>query len=725
MQNLRFDVDTDGIATITLDMPGRSMNVLNSSSIADVREAVEKVLSDLTIKGAVLTSGKPSFIAGADLDWLLALAEAEGSDLVRAATVYDAVMELHSITRRMETGGKPFVAAINGLSLGGGFELCLGCTRRIVADDERIQLGLPEAKVGLFPGGGGTQRLSRMLGPLRALELIVKGKAMTPSDACAIGLVDQIVPANEIIESAKSWILSSAAEDWIKPWDVKGFKAPGDDPRTLEGSLAFAAANARHRKNTYCNYPNLDALMKAVYDGLNVPLDTSLRIEARYFARMLVGDAARNMVRTQFVTLQKVSKFKRRPEHVPVRKVAKLGVLGSGKMGAGIAHVAARAGIRVVVIDRDQASAERVYEHVREVATGEAKRGNLYQPAVEEVLGRITATTDYSLLGDADLVIEAVFENKAVKDDVFQKAEAMLGEDAILASNTSTIPITSLSQMLWRPRNFIGMHFFSPVERMALLEIIVGEQTDPGTLAFAMDFARQIRKTPIVVNDSRGFYTSRVFLTYIAEACEMLMEGISPALIENAGLMAGMPVAPLALCDEVALDLIHSVNLQTANDLGRSHPANPAEALIMRMVEQEQRFGKKVGKGFYDYPAGKKKRLWDELVEIAPSRPEQPDVEALKQRLLVIQALEAVRCLEENVVVSPEDADVGAYLGWGFAPWTGGPISYIDTLGPENFVALCRKFELAHGKRFAPTPGLLQRATSGVRYYAPSALKAA
>lgn len=715
MRNINIEVDSDGVALITLDMPGRAMNVMNDESIADLEAAVDEVLAKPQVRGAVLASGKPSFIAGADLIWLLDIAEGEGTPEQRAVNVYETVMRVHRLGRRMEAGGTPFVAAIGGLALGGGFELCLACARRIVADDPSISLGLPEAKVGLFPGGGGTQRLPRMIGPLRAAALMSDGRTMSPGEALKAGLVDEVVPATELIARAKGWILAASPEDWVKPWDKKGFRSPGDDPRTLEGSLSFSHANAGHKKRTYGNYPNLDSMLKAVYDGVNVPLDTALRIEARYFANMLVGDAAKNMIRTQFLNLQKANKLERRPADAPKRKITRIGMLGAGMMGAGIAHVAAKSGIDVVVIDRDQASSEKVLSHVRTFADGEIAKGRYTRDAADRALARLKPTTDYSALSDVDLVIEAVFEDSAVKADVIRRAEAAMNPSAIFASNTSTIPITSLAEFSGRPGSFIGMHFFSPVERMPLLEIIMGRATGTAALALAMDFARQVGKTPIVVNDSRGFYTSRVFATYTAEGCEMLMEGINPALIENAGRMAGMPVSPLALCDEVALDLIHSVNLQTARDLGREHPATPAEALVKRMVEQEKRIGKKAGKGFYEYPAGQAKRLWHRLSDLAPQRADQPDVEELKQRFLVIQALEASRCLEENVVTSPADADVGAYLGWGFAPWTGGPISYIDTLGADRFVALCRKFEQAHGSRFKPTRTLLEIAEKGGR----------
>lgn len=723
MKNIRFDIDADGVALITFDMPGRSTNVLEAGSIADYANAVERVINDPAIKGAVVTSAKPSFIAGIDLDWILSLAEADLPREQRSLDLYRAGMAMQQAMRRSETAGKPFVAAINGSALGGGFEICLACTRRIVADDPQIELGLPEAAIGLMPCGGGTQRLARMMGPLQALPLLLEGRLLGPAAALKLNIVDELAPAGDLVARAKAWIGASSPTDWVKPWDQKVFRAPGDDPRSMEGSLAFAAANALQRKRSFGNYPHLDAIQEAVYRGINMPLDTGLRIETRHFARLMAGDTARNMVRTQFVHRQKAEKLEGRPAGAPVRRVEKLGVLGAGMMGAAIAHVAAKAGISVTVIDRDQASADKAAAHIRAMAAGDLAKGRTSETEVGRLVARVTATTDYAALAGADLVVEAVFEDSAVKADVTRKVEAAIGADAVVASNTSTIPISDLARASMRPDRFIGLHFFSPVERMPLVEIIKGDATGDAALALALDFARQIGKTPVVVNDSRGFYTSRVFASYTGEGCRMVMEGIAPALIENAGRMAGMPVGPLAVIDEVALDLVHSVNRQEAKGVGRSHPASPAEALIQRMVEGEKRRGRRAGKGFYDYPAEGGKRLWHGLAEIAAPVDVQPDVEAVKQRLLVIQALEAVRCLEEGVVRSPADADLGAWLGWGFAPWTGGPISYVDTIGAGNFVAICRDLAERHGERYAPTEALMAMAEGGGRFYPSSAGK--
>jgi 3-hydroxyacyl-CoA dehydrogenase/enoyl-CoA hydratase/3-hydroxybutyryl-CoA epimerase len=724
-QDVSLTVDENGVALITFDMPGRTMNVLNEESITAYSAAVEKVLADAQIRGAVVTSAKPSFIAGADLDWILSLAQSERPKEERALAIYRLVMRLQTLFRKTETGGKPLVAAVNGTALGGGLELALACSRLFVADDPSIQLGLPEAKVGLLPGGGGTQRFSRILGPLEALPLLSEGRTMPPAEALRLGLVDEVVPAAELVARARAFVLAASPADIVKPWDKKGYHPPGADPRTGDGSMRFSASNAIQRKRTYGNYPALDAIQKAVYDGLNVPLDAALRIEARQFALVMVSDAARNMVRTQFVNLQKANKLPARPKSVPPGKVRRLGVLGAGMMGAAIAHVAARAGIVVAVIDTDMAKAARAPDHARRQSEGDLAKRRMSEAQRDEILARVVPTTDFAALADADLVVEAVFENGDLKREVIRKAEAVMRKDAILATNTSTIPITSLAQASERPDRFVGIHFFSPVERMPLVEVIRGRQTGDEAIARALDFAKQLRKTPILVNDSRGFYTSRVFATYTSEGCRMLCEGIAPALIENAGRMAGMPVPPLALCDEIALNLITRVDAETAKDVGTSYPSSPAQALVARMVEREGRPGRKAGKGFYDYPSDGPKRLWPGLKTLAPPRPEQPDAQDLRARLLTIQALEAARCLNEGVVATPADADVAAVLGWGFAPWTGGPISYIDTIGVGAFVATCETLAAALGDRFDPGDGLRRMAAERATFYDTAPARAA
>jgi len=708
MTNLTLARGEDGIAVITWDMPGRSMNVMNDASLGEFAAAVDQALSDPETKGVVITSGKPAFIAGADLDWLEAmLAGTPGdSEEARIRSLFGRFMDVHRLFRRIEAAKKPFVAAINGTALGGGFEVCLACHRRIATDDPRALLGLPETKVGLFPGFGGTQRYLRMLGALDALPVLLEGTSMSPAQALARGLVDEVAPAVELVARAKDWIRSAPAEALVKPWDKPGFIVPGPDPRTLAGVQAFSAANAMQRAKTYGNYPALDAIQSVVYRGMQVPLDTGLRIETKAFARLALDPRARNMVRTQFINLQRTNRLARRPAAVVRRRFARIGVLGAGLMGSGIAHVAARAGIDVVLLDTNEETAGRGLDHIRRQQQSAVERGRAGEAEARAIVARVTPTADYARLAGAELVIEAVFENRGVKTEVTCRAEAVLGGEAVFASNTSTLPITGLAQASVRPERFIGLHFFSPVERMPLVEIIRAERTGEEALAWSMDFVRQIGKTPIVVNDSRGFYTSRVFGTYTREAVLMLAEGVRPALIENGGKAAGMPMAPLALSDEVAISLIHQVAVQTAKDLGDKYRPSAADRLIAEMVERQNRPGRRAGKGFYDYPADGPKRLWPGLSSLVPAADTQPSLDEVKTRYLAIQGLEAARCFEENVVTDPADADVGAILGWGFAPWTGGPLSYIDMLGTGRFVELCDRLAQQHGERFVPNPML-------------------
>jgi 3-hydroxyacyl-CoA dehydrogenase / enoyl-CoA hydratase / 3-hydroxybutyryl-CoA epimerase len=719
MTNLTLLRGDDGIAVITWDMPGRSMNVMNDASLAEFAAAIDNALADSDTKGVVITSGKPAFIAGADLEWLEAMlagtpGETEGE---RVRNLFDRFMDVHRLFRRIETAKKPFVAAINGTALGGGFEVCLACHRRIATDDPRALLGLPETKVGLFPGFGGTQRYLRMLGALDALPVLLEGTSMSPAQAVARGLVDEAAPPSELLARAKEWVGAAPAEALVKPWDKPGFVVPGADPRTLAGVQAFSAANAMQRAKTYGNYPALDAIQSVVYRGMLVPLDTGLRIEAKAFAKLALDPRARNMVRTQFINLQRANRLARRPAAVARKRFSRIGVLGAGLMGSGIADVAARAGIDVVLLDVSEAAAGRGLDHIRRQQQTAVERGRIGDAEARAIVARVQPTADYARLADAELVIEAVFENREVKAEVTRRAEAVLGGDAVFASNTSTLPITGLARASTRPERFIGLHFFSPVARMPLVEIIRGERTGEEALAWSMDFVRQIGKTPIVVNDSRGFYTSRVFGTYTREAVLMLAEGVRPALIENGGKAAGMPMAPLALCDEVAISLIHQVAVQTAKDLGDKYRPTAADRLIAEMVERQNRPGRRADKGFYDYPADGPKRLWPGLSGLAPEAATQPSLDDVKTRYLAIQALEAARCFEENVVTDPADADVGALLGWGFAPWTGGPLSYIDMLGTGAFVELCDRLAQQHGERFLPNPMLRELARRGAAIY--------
>jgi 3-hydroxyacyl-CoA dehydrogenase/enoyl-CoA hydratase/3-hydroxybutyryl-CoA epimerase len=732
--NFTLDTDADGIALVTWDAPGRSMNVIDLKVMEELSAIVEKVAADASIKGAVITSGKESFCAGADLT-MLEMFSRSFTDMVNArgeeaanATLFEESRKLSVLYRRLETSGKPWVAAINGTAVGGGFELCLACHQRVAADNPNTRVGLPEVKIGLFPGAGGTQRVARMLAPGDALQFLLKGDQLRLSQAKGMKLIDAVVPAADLIKTAKDWIKAGGSAK--APWDQDGFRLPGGPVYSKAGMMTFPAANAIYRRETYDNYPAARAIMQVVYEGLQLPMDVALRVESRWFAKILRSPEAAHMIRSLFVSMQELNKGARRPKDVPATKLKKIGVIGAGFMGAGIAYVTALAGIDVVLIDRDQAAADKGKAHSDKLMSEQVNRGRASAADREALLARIAPTADYGALKDCDLVIEAVFEDRQVKADAIAKAEAVIGDKIVFGSNTSTLPITSLAQASKRPAQFIGVHFFSPVERMMLVEIIMGKQTGDAALATALDFVRAIRKTPIVVNDSRGFYANRCVLNYIREGHIMLMEGVPAAMIENVGRMAGMPVGPLSLNDEVALDLGWKILKAAEADLGPDAVDPQQKKLLQELVENRGRLGRKNGKGFYDYPEKGPKRLWPGLAELQATKldPDTLDVEELKQRLLAVQALEAARTLEEGVITDVREADVGSILGWGFAPFSGGTLSYIDMMGTKNFVALCKRLEKKFGPRFKCGKLLRDMATKGDTFYgrfAPSLANAA
>ena len=726
MANFKLDIDADGIAQVTWDMAGRSINVITMEVIDELSGIVEKVASDAAIKGAVVTSGKDTFCGGADLTMLERMGDIYAnmvrSDGAEAAAgfVFEESRKLSLLYRRLETCGKPWVCAINGTAMGGGFELALACHYRIVADNPKTRLGLPEIKIGLFPGAGGTTRVARMLQPPDALQFLLKGDQLKIDRARVMKLIDAVVPPADLIKAAKDWIKAGGKP--VAPWDVQGFRLPGGPVYSKAGMMTFPAANAIYRRETYDNYPAARAILQVVYEGLLVPFDTALRIESRYFAKILRSPEAAAMIRSLFVSMQELNKGARRPVNVPASSLKKIGVVGAGFMGAGIAQVSAAAGLQVVLIDRDQETADKGKAGLLKALSDRVTRGRMKGAERDELLVRIMPTADYAALGDCDLVIEAVFEDRKVKSDVIAKIQAVIGDGAIFASNTSTLPITSLAAEFKDSARFIGIHFFSPVDRMMLTEIILGQKTGDRALAVALDYVRAIRKTPIVVNDSRGFYANRCVLNYIQEGYWMLLEGVPPAMVENTARMAGMPVGPLSLNDETALDLGLKILRATEADLGPGTVNEAQKKLMEDMVERNGRLGRKNGRGFYDYPVGQPKRLWPGLADLLPKKltrteVEALDVEELKQRFLVTQAVEAARTFEEKVVTDVREADVGSILGWGFAPFTGGTLSYIDMMGTKKFVALCRKFEKKYGARFAPPKLLVDLADHGESFY--------
>ena len=721
--NFRFETDSDGIALLTWDMPGRSMNVITPEVIGEIEAIVDHVASEASIKGCVITSSKDNFSGGADLSMLQSVASEyqkarqEKGEEEATKLFFERASRLSQVYRKLETCGKPFAIAINGTCVGGAFELALACHYRVISDDDKARVGLPEIKVGLFPGAGGTQRIARLMQTGDALQMLFKGEQIRPKAAKAMNLVHEIAPAGEIVAKAKAWI--TAGGKGVAPWDEKSFKLPSGKVFSAQGMMVWPAANAIYRRETHDNYPAAKAILHSVYEGLQLPFDLALRVESRWFAKILRSPEAAAMIRTLFLSMGELNKGARRPAHVPATAIKQVGILGAGFMGAGIAYVTASAGMDVVLIDQDQAAADKGKEICNKLISGQVLKGRVTAADKEALLARIKPTADYTDLAGATLVIEAVFEDRAVKAAVTQKAREVLQSGTIFASNTSTLPITSLAQTYGEPENFIGIHFFSPVEKMLLVEVILGEKTGDRALATALDYVRAIKKTPIVVHDSRGFYANRCVGNYIHEGHIMLLAGVPPAMIENVAKMAGMPVGPLALNDEVALDLALKIIEAAKRDLGPAAIDPTQENLLKTMVIEHGRYGRKNSKGFYDYPAQGTKTLWPGLDAFQSTKldPDKIDIAELKQRFLVTQAVEAARVIEEGVVTDPREADVGSIIGFGFAPFSGGTLSYIDGMGTANFVALCDQLRQKFGDRFAPPKILIDMAKAGETFY--------
>lgn len=731
LTNFRFETDADGIATATWDMPGRSMNVITPELMAEIDQIIDTVASTEAIKGCVITSGKEAFSGGADLTMLQGLRDLyirltkEKGEPVAMQSFFDESRKLSLLYRKLETCGKPFAAAIHGVCLGGAFELALACQYRVVSDDASTRVGLPEIKVGLFPGAGGTQRVARLMQTGDALQMMFKGEQVKALPARNTGLVHAVVPRDQLVANAKEWLRANPTA--TAPWDQKGFKLPSNKVHSPAGMQIWPPANAIYRRETNDNYPAARAILSAVYEGLQLPIDLGLKVESRYFAKILRTKEAASMIRSLFVSMQELNKGARRPADMPPSKLKKVGVVGAGFMGAGIAYVTAQAGLEVVLVDRDQEAADKGKAYSHKLVSDQIMKGRAKTADRDALLGRITATADYAALKGCDLVVEAVFEDPKVKAEVIAKVEAAVGPKTIFGSNTSTLPITGLATTSQRPQNFIGIHFFSPVEKMLLVEVIMAKKTGKKALAMALDFVRAIKKTPIVVNDTRGFYANRCVGNYLREGHLMLMEGVPPAMIEAAGKQAGMPVGPLSLNDEVAVDLAFKVLKATKAQLGEGAVDPAQEKLLSDMVEKNGRLGRKNRKGFYDYPEAGPKRLWPGLADLVGKRlaPEQVDMQELQHRLLVTQALEAARTYEEGVVTDPREADVGSIIGFGFAPYSGGTLSFIDNMGAVAFVKLCESLAKKHGERFKPNRQLKRMAKTGESYYAAAAAKAA
>ncbi|MEM8658281.1 MAG: 3-hydroxyacyl-CoA dehydrogenase NAD-binding domain-containing protein, partial [Pseudomonadota bacterium] len=680
MTTFHYAVDADGVATLTWDQPDTSMNVMTRAGFEEFETLFDKAMADEAVKGVIVTSGKKDFAGGMDLN-VLASIRAEAGDNP-AKGLFDFTMNGHRILRKVERnlmdpktnkGGKPVAWASPGTSAGIGTEVALACHRRFVADNPKARIGLPEIMVGLFPGAGGTTRYSRMVGAMAAAPVLLEGKMLAPAKAKSAGLIDEVVPADELLARAKDWVLEAKDADILKPWDAKGYKMPGGAPYHPAGFMTFVGASAMIHGKTQGVYPAAKALLSAIYEGAQVPFDTALRIEARWFTSVLLNPSSSAMIRSLFINKGALEKGAVRPD-VADESVKKVGVLGAGMMGAGIAYVSANAGIEVVLLDQKQEAAEKGKAHAEGILDKGIARKRVTPEKKADVLERITATTDYNALAGCDLIVEAVFEDPAIKAEVTQAVEAVVGEDCIFATNTSTLPISDLAKASKRPAQFIGIHFFSPVDRMMLVEIIKGRETGDRAIAKSLDFVRQIRKTPIVVNDARFFYANRCIIPYINEGVSMLAEGVEPALIENVAKQMGMPLGPLQLNDETSIDLGVKIAKATRAAMGDAYPASAAkaDAVIFKLFE-EGRLGRKSNAGYYDYDEkGKRQALWPGLREHWPNAAEQPDPTEVKHRLIMAQVLEAVRALEDGVLEDIREGDVGAILGWGFMPWSGG-----------------------------------------------------
>ena len=706
-----FSAETDnGIITVTIDQANRKMNVIGDGFNDAFAKLTDAFVNDEEAKGLILTSGKSTFVVGADIDQL--------ATIETAKEIFDLAEDLKASLRKLETSGKPVVAAITGTALGGGLELTLACHYRIATDSPKTKLGLPEVKIGLLPGGGGTQRLPRLVGIQQALELMTQGKELHLQQALEIGLIDDVAHNNdELISKAKAWINENPKAQ--QPWDKKGFKIPGGDSKHPKVVQVFSIAPAMANQKSHGNYPAITHILSSVFEGCLTDIDNGLKIESRFFVACALSDVSKNMINTLWMQLNSIKKGQSRPAGFERSKVSKVGILGAGMMGAGIAYVSAKAGMEVVLLDTAIEGAEKGKNYSTKLLDKAISRGRSTEEKKQALLNLIKTTTSYDDLEGCDLIIEAVFEDVDIKAECTRKSEAVIQETAVYASNTSTLPITELAKASKRPNQFIGLHFFSPVDKMPLVEIIVGEETDDATLAKGFDYVGQIAKTPIVVNDSRGFYTSSVFGTYVSEGIAMLGEGIHPRSIEVAGMKSGMPMPPLALQDEVSLSLSLHVMEQTKKALeteGKTFTPHPAMPVVEKMVKELGREGKKVAKGFYDYFEVGEKHLWPELTELYPTTDEQPSQQDLVDRLLYVQANETAKCFEENVVRTVADANVGSIFGWGFAPNQGGTLQFINSVGVDKFVERSRELASKYGERFAPAQILVEMAEKGEEF---------
>ena len=707
MSAIQYLKNDDGIIILTFDSPNQSANTMNADFRVALENIVSKLKSETSITGIIFRSAKKTFFAGGDLDELIQ------ARLEDATPFFEMIQKMKAEFRYIETLGVPVVAALNGTALGGGWEIALGCHARIALNDPKTKFGLPEVTLGLLPGGGGIVRMVRLLGLQNAFPFLMEGKQFGVDKAKSLGLIqDTAETTEELMDKAIAWVKANPKSQ--QPFDVKGYKIPGGDPKTPAVAQMLAIAPAMLRDKTKGCYPAPEAIMAAAVEGAQVDVDTALTIESRYFTYLATGQISKNMIGTFWHGLNAIKAGASRPKEIPKWQTTKVGVLGAGMMGAGIAYSTAIKGIPVVLKDVSVENAEKGKAYSQKLLDKKVSQGRMTAEKRDQVLSLITATASAEDLKGCDLIIEAVFENQELKAKVTQEAEAFLIAGGVIASNTSTLPITGLANASKDQANFIGLHFFSPVDKMQLVEIIKGKNTSAETLAKAYDYVQQISKIPIVVNDSRGFFTSRVFGTFVQEGLRLLHEGVHPARIEMAALKAGMPVGPLAIQDEVALTLSEHVANETRKALqaeGKDLPHSGADDVIETMIHTFNRKGKAAGAGFYDYPEDGKKHLWEGLNHW------KKDVDISEQemidRFLFVQALDTLRCYEENVLESVIDANIGSIFGIGFAPWTGGAIQFLNQYGLGQAVQRSNELEAKYGERFKAPQRLIESEPSG------------
>lgn len=693
----------EGVIALLYACEGR-VNTLNGDLNRLLGETVERLLADPAVRGLVIGSSKDDFIAGGDLNQLQSATDPQ--------TVIDIVRPFLKALRLLEKGGKPVVAAMPGTALGGGLELALACHHRIAAENPQMRLGFPEATLGLMPGAGGTQRLPRLVGIDKAVPLMVAGKRLTLTEAHALGLIDQVVPAAELLNAAKAWVL--AHPEATQPWDRKGFTVPGFAVQSPQGRHFFSSAWAHSKKVAGGNDPAAEAILQVVQQGLERGIDAGIAIETRHFARLVTGNTAKNKIRTFFTGVNRAKSMKMRPLGPPALRVRQLAVIGGGVMGRGIALVAALAGIQVRLVDVSPEAARKSLDAIRVYAAKEAEKGRLTRP-VDELMAHIQPVADYKALADCDFVLEAVFEQPELKSQVLAQVATVLGPQVPIASNTSTLPIGSLAQHVCEPQRVLGLHFFSPVDRMALVEVVRTDRTDDATLARGLDFMKQLGKTPVVVRDGLGFFTSRIVTTYSSETLNLIGEGIPAQWIDNAAVNAGFTIGGASLVELTTLPLLRDILASMRGDGQRIANVGSIAPQTVQSLLALGRSGKAAGRGLYDYgPEGRS--LWPGLAQAFPPQ-ETPDEETIRQRLFHVQSLEAVRCLEEGVLSEPLDGDVAAVLGWGYPGHLGGPFAYIDRIGARRFVLECEALANRYGQRFRPPARLHRMAHSGDTFY--------